>query len=434
MTSVLMDFPKAEPNGRGGWSIHGLKVFRAGKMKDSKGRQRQWEIDHLDQMIANFNYLRQRQLFVDVPVRADHSISVRNVVGYFESVRREDNFIVADLEITEKDAADKWNRRTWRARSLEVGAYESNDESVYWPAIMGVAFVDIGAVEGLYQHGPSTSPTENFSQVLVDDDKETYVATPEELKAAADKAAADAKTAADAKAAADKAAADAKAAADKAAEDAKTAADKVAADAAVKAASDAAAAAQAAADQATSAAKAAADKAAADKAAADAAAAQAAATHRAGGTQTFRFGSEEVTDPVEVQRRIDAFNKFQQEQVAAGRRAFVEQLATDNKIAATQKDSLITFALALTDDQFVQFQAGYKDAPTLALFGAHGTQTGGTPPPAGGTGGTRTAEQEKADLMDIVSMHRRTGMPDEQLRKTDSYRRLTQLDPAGYPA
>lgn len=141
--------------------VRGLKVFRVGKFRDSMGRPHEWTVAQLNSMVTHFVQLRENLTFPNVPVRRNHSRNVNDVIGYFESLAVRDKWLVADLHITEPDAADKIERKTFRSRSLEVGPYVDNNDQAYNPAVLGLAFVDIGAVEGLFN--ASDAPTNYFT-------------------------------------------------------------------------------------------------------------------------------------------------------------------------------------------------------------------------------------------------------------------------------
>lgn len=132
--------------------VRGLKVFRVGTFKDSRGRQHTYESSDLQAIVRNFELLRNEGFLVDVPVRADHSSSINNVLGYITALRTDGKFLLADIEFTEPDGAAKYSRGTFRSRSLEIGPYETNGDEpeVYFPCVLGLAFVDIPAVEGLF--------------------------------------------------------------------------------------------------------------------------------------------------------------------------------------------------------------------------------------------------------------------------------------------
>lgn len=139
--------------------VRGLKVFRTGKFRDSMNRPHEWKADDLAKLVANFSTLRESGVFPHVPVRRNHGRNVGDVVGYFESLSISDKWLLADLHITEPDAADKIERKTFRSRSLEVGPYVDNDERSYVPTVLGLAFVDIGAVEGLFEASDASVPS-----------------------------------------------------------------------------------------------------------------------------------------------------------------------------------------------------------------------------------------------------------------------------------
>lgn len=152
--------------------VRGLRVFRTGRFKDSKGREHSIESSDLDALVENYQSLAANGIFPDVPVRTDHTKSIKDVVGYFKALRRDGDFLVADVGFTEPDAYDKFKRGTYRARSLEVAPLESNAGDIYAPVVQGLAFVDIPAVEGLYRRHEPTSP--EGKEHTVADEKVTF--------------------------------------------------------------------------------------------------------------------------------------------------------------------------------------------------------------------------------------------------------------------
>jgi hypothetical protein len=130
--------------------VRGVEIFKAGTFRDSMGEQNTWTVAHLLMMVNNFNLLKDADIFTDVPVRRDHGYSLANVMGYFESLYVIGDRLLADIHVTEPDQVDKLARTTYRSVSVEVGMYVTNDETPYWPTVMGVAYVDIPAVEGLH--------------------------------------------------------------------------------------------------------------------------------------------------------------------------------------------------------------------------------------------------------------------------------------------
>lgn len=158
-------FTMSDPGQAAGENIAtGLRVFRAATFKDSRGRQKTWSAADLVTMASNFKTLLDRNIFTKVPVRVDHEGSAKSVVGWLKNVHAAGEWLMADVEFTEPDALAKFTRGTYGPRSLEVGTYETNGETPerFYPTVMGLAFVDIPAVEGL--HGKQTD-TSVFSIV-----------------------------------------------------------------------------------------------------------------------------------------------------------------------------------------------------------------------------------------------------------------------------
>jgi hypothetical protein len=59
------------------------------------------------------------------------------------------SYLLASYNISDPVAAMKVEKKLFRNRSAEVGTYVDNDEAEYGPALMGFAYVDIPAIEGL---------------------------------------------------------------------------------------------------------------------------------------------------------------------------------------------------------------------------------------------------------------------------------------------
>ena len=159
-----------EATQRGTWVTRNMKIFKSGSFQDSAGNDNTFSDADLHDMVRNFNLLRDRGLFPNVPVRANHGRDVENVVGYVVGLQVMGTFLVADLEITEPDAKTKLQRGTWRARSAEIGTYQTNEGEAFSPVLWGLAFVDIPAVEGLYNKA-STSNTITIEETDVENDK-----------------------------------------------------------------------------------------------------------------------------------------------------------------------------------------------------------------------------------------------------------------------
>lgn len=147
--------------------IEGMPVFRSGTFRDSMGWQNTWESLHMKEMVSHFQHLRDTGIFTDVPVRAGHPSAsifgggnpVMELIGYIKDLRTETHaspidgkeyeYLLADYDILDADAQVKINSGLWRNRSAEIGTYVTNDEAEYAPTFMGVAYVDMPAVEGL---------------------------------------------------------------------------------------------------------------------------------------------------------------------------------------------------------------------------------------------------------------------------------------------
>ncbi len=158
--------PKKYKKDNGSLMMEGVAVFRSGTFRDSSGLQNTWESIHMKQMVDNWDHLRNNKIFDDVPVRDGHPGWLINgtpgtgkVVGWHTSLRVEKmkspvddveyDYLLADYEILDPDARRDIDSGLWRNRSSEIGGYASNSEAEFWPVYMGVAYVDIPAVEGL---------------------------------------------------------------------------------------------------------------------------------------------------------------------------------------------------------------------------------------------------------------------------------------------
>jgi len=144
-----------------------VPIFRSGTFSDSIGIEREWLSEQMHQMAANFEYLRRTGIFADVPVRVGHPSFIggnplKDVVGYFTALTCEDRvspiegddetytYLLADYEILDPSADKKISDGLYRNRSSEIGTFFTNAPvTELWPVMMGVAYVDIPAVQGL---------------------------------------------------------------------------------------------------------------------------------------------------------------------------------------------------------------------------------------------------------------------------------------------
>ena len=144
--------------------IQAMPVFRSGTFRNSWGEQTTYSDLHIQQMVTNFDYLKQTGIFADIPVRSSHPEpwfrnSTEEVIGYVSSLTTEKRqhpvtgqeytYLLADYEVSDPTAAEKIEKKLYRNRSAEVGMYADNDDAEYYPVLLGFAYVDIPAVEGL---------------------------------------------------------------------------------------------------------------------------------------------------------------------------------------------------------------------------------------------------------------------------------------------
>lgn len=140
--------------------------------------------------------------------------------------------------------------------------------------------------------------------------------------------------------------------------------------------------------------------------------------------------------PQAVVNHISGLETWRNEAVETSRINFVEQLAADGKIAATQVGNkadgdqaatgLIAFALSLTDEQYANWAAAYASAPKSSLFENHGVNPADGGRPANGS--EQGSIQDRVNTLEaIVADHRRTGMPEDVLKTKNSYRELEAL-------
>lgn len=172
--------------------VNDVAVFRSGTFRDSMGIQNTWEKLHIDQMIANWDHLQTNKIFTDVPIRDGHPGWLIHglpgngkTIGYHTSLKTEkrtaphDNveydYILAGFEITDPEAQQNIENGTWRSLSSEIGSYLSNAEAEFWPVYLGVAYVDIPAVEGLKFTSPNGSRIFDLGTVASVNSKETGV-------------------------------------------------------------------------------------------------------------------------------------------------------------------------------------------------------------------------------------------------------------------
>jgi ATP-dependent protease ClpP protease subunit len=129
--------------------------------------------------------------------------------------------------------------------------------------------------------------------------------------------------------------------------------------------------------------------------------------------------------PPAVASHISVLETFRDETIETSRRTFVENLARNNRIAASDINKTTEWALTLSDDQYDTWATTMGGASASALFGSHGSTPGDSGAPSNEA--DAAVQQEIADLEQIVANHRRTGMSEETLKTKASYKRLQEL-------
>lgn len=188
-------------------TVQRFPVFRSGTFRDSYGDQFTYEELHIKQMLENYSYLRNNSLFDDVPVRDGHPGFLINgqegsgkVIGWHTNVVTEKmkaphdgeeyEYFLVDFDLTDPEAAAKYENGTYRNRSSEIGRYRTNAEAEFWPVYMGFAFVDIPAVEGLkFSSSNSAGQASGGAKKFFIMDKEKSVADTTQTSAVAGAAA-----------------------------------------------------------------------------------------------------------------------------------------------------------------------------------------------------------------------------------------------------
>lgn len=132
-----------------------------------------------------------------------------------------------------------------------------------------------------------------------------------------------------------------------------------------------------------------------------------------------------TTDMRAIQAHISSLETFRDEAVESSRRTFVQQLAEDRKIAATQIDALTSLALTLDDGQYAAWSEAYNLTQSAPLFGEFGvTPTDSSSPQSQDTAGV----QDRIEVLEgVIAQHRRTGMSEDAIKTTKSSKELDQL-------
>lgn len=365
-----------------------VPVFRSGTFRDSWGEQHNWEALHIEQMVAHFNLLRERQILPHVPLRKGHisflGQPMDTLIGYHTGLRTAEfvnpadgqpyTYLLADFEVLDPDAQQKIDSGLWRNFSSEVGTYVTNNETEFWPVYVGGAYVDIPAVEGLQIKAHTKELGQRFS-LMSESEKESPVTETPTDPAAEEETPEQPTTEEPAE--------------DGGEEGSETPETPVADAPPTPAASPV----------------------------------EAQETHSASGnTFTFRVNGQPELDFSRVQSHITALEGAFAETRDANRKSFVSALVSDGKVTAPQQADLEAFALGLGQEQYDSWVKTWGRATKLPLLEEHGStkehssQSGGPSKDA--------AADALQDARDIVARHRLANMRQEQLEETSSYKLL----------
>lgn len=121
------------------------------------------------------------------------------------------------------------------------------------------------------------------------------------------------------------------------------------------------------------------------------------------------------------------------EQRTVNRRKFIEGLAASGKITAPMVDSLVEFVNGndqrpcLDDAQYEAFVASYESAPVVALFDKFDSDGQRQSSAASSVEAAAHLEDRKMILEGTIANLRRSGMPEEEIKNTNSYTELQML-------
>lgn len=381
----------------GALRVIGVPVFRSGKFRDMWGDETVWESIHIDQMVANYGLLSGSKIFADVPVRDGHpgflysggSQGSGRTVGYvtslYSEVRtaphdgNEYTYLLADCEILDVPSQDAIFSGLWRSLSSEIGTYETNAGTQFWPVFMGVAYVDIPAVEGL--KGFSKNVEGEGKVYIMDDFTENEETAPAPEAPATDETPET------------PAAGDGPPLGDEATE-APGGGEAVEVPEPIDSAPDAAA---------------------------------------GGSGQSFAIGGRKVYDFAEVQRTICMYEnqiselaEFRRGVLKKDREDFVKHLSNSGKILASQIDDTTAFASGLTEDQYAKWKKLFSGSAPVAALGKYDDDHGGDTFEPGVI--DETARRIDT-LRGVIQQHTRAGMSRSDIEATSSFKKLKALDP-----
>ena len=137
----------------------------------------------------------------------------------------------------------------------------------------------------------------------------------------------------------------------------------------------------------------------------------------------FLVNGVQVTDPKAVQAHITLLENAMKESREANRNEFVQNLAKENKIHASQIDQFEKLVATFSDEQYTQWAALWDTAPAVGTLGEQGAQNGGI------KAETAANEDDLQVAKGIVQQHVMSNMPIDKIKSTGSYKKVVAADP-----
>lgn len=402
--------------------VHGKKVFKTGTFKDSTGTERTWTDLDLEKMVQNFHRLKDGNLLDGVPLRVDHSFSARDLIGWIVNLYSDGNFLLADLHFTEFSAYEKWQKGTFAPVSSEIAPYETNSGEIYYPTLIGVAFVDIPAVEGLYRASGVSSDRVTAvpvpSPMLDSGSKLLYEIGQEDLHMPISETQIEGSE-------------------DVATEDVpseEVSEESVAEELPTEEVEVVEAASEAESEDDVELSVSDIEKQInelesllAERVAEESAQLELSLNSKSVAVSTFRVNGFEMSDRSAVQAHIDSLEQFRSATIDGDRRSFVEGLVRENKILANQAADMTDLSLSMDESQYAKFKSSYEGVGANPLLGAYGNSGTGHISSTSGTSIDKIRDEISIHEA-VVGRHRLAGKPEEWITKCESFRRLTELN------
>lgn len=150
---------------------------------------------------------------------------------------------------------------------------------------------------------------------------------------------------------------------------------------------------------------------------------------------SFRIAGTEVSDHAAVQAHLDAqeaeltaLREFRTETVKAEREGFVEALAENRQILATQKDVYSNMVSKMDADEFAAFRDSFGDAGPQKLLGNYAAVRQEAPGTPAAAEAQSVADQDQIDSAE-VSMHSMIGTKPEVIATYACFTRIKARHP-----